>query len=216
MCSSVFLRPKADSRNSSETPDLEPNPPEAALPSKGCRSDLSQISVLAPGSPYSTPRHELQSTFWGQSQVESQYPRPSAAEVVAPLDRCLVGWWLYDEQTGITCESFGLHANIHDIEYDIFGSPQVRKNAAERQLANELDIPDFARRVPSSRRKLANEARPRLTSMHESPNCSRRHPDPGRVGEAKGHHIGRALLSLIIYKACSRITTRFTLTARQV
>jgi len=65
MCSSVFLRPKADSRNSSETPDLEPNPPEAALPSKGCRSDLSRISVLAPGSPYSTPRHELQRTVLG-------------------------------------------------------------------------------------------------------------------------------------------------------
>jgi hypothetical protein len=89
----------------------------------------------------------------GQSQGESQYPRPSAAEVIAPLNRSLFGWWLYDEQTGVICESFGLHANIHDIEYDIFGSPQVRKDAAERQLANDLDIPDFAKRVPRLRRR---------------------------------------------------------------
>ncbi len=51
-----------------------------------------------------------------------------------------------DIPEGLTLKA-GMKPNIHDIEYDIFGAIQNSKEPANQQLARDLRIPEFRRKV---------------------------------------------------------------------
>jgi hypothetical protein len=67
----------------------------------------------------------------------------------------------------------GMHANIHDIEYDIFKAMEESPDAAASQLARDLKIPEFRKEVAElaaetgQKGELTPELLPRIQALHD-------------------------------------------------